>query len=144
MISDIRTTVVNKDDIIELLSERHTCQSMQKNRFYSIIFQLPSNQHIFVMHSEKGELQAIITMFTEQRLSDAGLCIAHITDLVISKKIKNQVDIQTDLLNYCINRAIDLKCIKIAVHSEQLREECLRQRFTRDSPGFTLSLLRSF
>jgi hypothetical protein len=143
MISDIKSTVVSKEEIISLLSQKHYCPDIQNNRFFSIIFQLPSNQYIYVLHSEDGKLDAIITLLIEQRLSDGGSLVAHITDLVISKDACNIEDIQRHLLNHCINRAIDFKCCRIAVHCEQLRNECLKQRFSRDSPGFTLSLRHS-
>lgn len=118
MITDIRSTTVTQKEILSLLSQQYPCPVVPKNRFYSILLQLPKNHNIYIYRDDDGKLIGIVTLMVEQKLSHGGFCIGHITDLVVDKGAIAGA-IERELVEHCMLEGQEYNCCRMIIHCNE-------------------------
>ena len=140
MITDVRSTMVTQEEIFSLLSQQHPCPVVPKDRFYSILLQLPKNHLVYVYRDDNGKLVGMVTLWIEQKLSHGGLCIGHITDLVVDKGIVTG-EMERELIEHCIVEGQLCNCCRMVVHcSERNVSLCRDMGFKHYGRTLTMSV----
>lgn len=117
MITDVRSTMVTQEELFSLLSQRLACPPVPKNRFFSILLQVPSNQYHY-LYQEDGKLIGFVSLYIEQKLSLGCLCVAHINDLIVDKNYPSS-KIERELIEHCVQVAKYNNCCRVVVHCNE-------------------------
>ena len=115
MILDLATTPVRQEELYQLLGQSAPCPPLPKNRFHSLILQLPPNHYAFV-YMEGSLPVGFASLLIEQRITHGGMHIGHIMDLEVLISHANQPQIAADLVEHCIVVAEKHSCCSVHAH----------------------------
>lgn len=100
-----------KSQMIDLYQQLTDCQYINTNIFLDIM----KKNTIFVDINEKNEIMGTITIMIEQKVLHNGGKVAHIEDVVVDKKYRNQ-KIGKGLVQHAISFSKHHKCYKVILN----------------------------
>lgn len=109
--------MITQEELFSLLSQQLVCPHVPKNRFFSILLQVPNNQFNYLYH-EDGKLVGFVSLYIEQKLSLGCLCVAHINDLIVDKDYPSS-KIERELIEHCVHIAKCNNCCRVVVHCHE-------------------------
>ncbi len=97
MIRSLKDTHSSLKKVQELASESlSSINSINKDRYHSVLFSLPEYQEIFVHEDDDGVISAIASVFIETKIIHGGANECHVHDLVVKDNnpviVKDMVD----------------------------------------------------
>ena len=120
MIVDLSSFSIPQDDIYDLLKQSSQCPPLSPCKYHSMVIQLPQHHRVFVK-MKNGKTCGLISVFYEQKLSDRGMYVAHITELEVRESKDNLVDDTIfELIQHVTEAAKKNKCCRII---SNVREE---------------------
>ena len=120
MIVDLSSFSVPQEDIYDLLKQSSHCPPLSPCKYHSMVIQLPQHHRVFVK-MKNGKTYGLISVFYEQKLSDQGMYVAHITELEVRESSDNSLDDTIfELIHHVTEAAKKNKCCRII---SNVREE---------------------
>lgn len=113
----IKKFIDRREEIFNLLKQLTDSPVIDREKFITIINNLPENHNIYVYILD-DKIVGMITIFTEQKLIHNARCVAHIEDLVVDKNYLNK-GIAKQLINYCLNSIDTEKYYKIILNCSE-------------------------
>tara|TARA_Y100000992_G_scaffold162458_1_gene108896 strand:+ start:622 stop:1065 length:444 start_codon:yes stop_codon:yes gene_type:complete len=100
-----------KDQMVALYQQLSSCPDIPLNLFLHIV----RKELVFVDVNEQNEIRGAFTLLLEQKVLRKGGMVAHIEDVVVSEKYRNQ-NIGKKLIEHAIMVSREYKCYKVILN----------------------------
>ena len=114
------TSLHSFNNYLNLLSQLSLMDNTidNNNKLKEYIDNLPEHINIYVMVNDNGKIVGTITLLIEDKIIHNFGKVAHIEDLVVDKEYRRK-SIGSQLIEFSINKAMELKCYKICLSCSQ-------------------------
>ena len=118
MIVDLSTYSLPQEEIFILLRQSNQCPPLSPSKYHSLVLQLPKHHRMFVKLLN-GFALGLISVMHEQRLSDGGQWVAHITEF--ETRCEEQFgSFALELLEHAIDHARRNNCCRIIAPGKEV------------------------